>query len=502
MPNEHMQAFFHKRRKDGAALTFDDVLLIGNRAKCAPWEVDLSTRFSRNVKLNLPIVGAAMSTVTEAKMAIALAKMGGIGSIHRILSPENQAKEVGRVKHHQHGFIDEPKTVYPYETVAQLLAKKAEKEWKFDSFPVVERGSNKLLGIITRTDIKRCDDYTKRIDQVMTPIDKMITAREGVDMHEAYRILKESDKNVLPIIKSEGTLVGIYTFSDLKRMIAEKTIHNMDHGGKLRVCAAVGVGEEALERAERLVAQGVDVLHIDMANAWQDYVFTTARALKEKYPDGPDVVLGNFIRPEAVSDALHATKVDGILVGMGGGSICTTRVVTGTGLPQVTAVYECAMAAAKLDVPVCSDGGIRYTGDIAIALAAGAESVMVGGLVAGTEEAPGEKRKLADGSYVKEYYGMGSERAMKESSGARQRYLQGQGRLIPEGVEGVVPYKDAVTAILELQKGGLEKAFHSNGARTIMELHEKARFTQVTSAGHRESHVHDVSVEVQASNYR
>jgi len=502
MASQTKDEFFEKRKHDGFALTFDDVLLRGARARCAPWEIDLTTRFTRDVPLRMPIASAAMSSVTESKMAIALAKNGGIGSIHRNLPPEEQARVVGKVKHHIHGFIDEPIVAHPYETVAEFLERKEKKGWAYDNFPVVEGTTNKLLGLMTRHNFKRCDDLNERIDAVMTPVSDQFTTREDININDAYARLKAMDKDVLLTVRGV-VLIGMWSFADVRRVVkGEKPMHNVDHLERLRVCAAVGVGKEAFLRAELLVAKGVDVLHVDMANAWQDFVFDTAKELKAKYKDGPNIMLGNFAVPEAVHEAIEECNPDGIVVGIGGGSICTTRKVTGTGVPQITAAYECAQAAQSFGIPVCADGGIRHAGDVVMALAVGPESVMVGNLVAGTDETPMERRKLPDGSYEMDYYGMGAERAMNESSGSRQRYLQGQGVLIPEGVEGTVPYKGSVEYTLAVEVGGLRKGLHSNGARTIAELRTNARFNQVTAAGDRESHIHDIHAAVTPPNYR
>lgn len=499
MSNSSLQKFFESRKD--IALTFDDVLLKGARASFALREVSLATQFSRNVHLQVPIVGAAMSSVVGSKMAIALAKLGGIGSIPRSLDPEAQAKAVARVKHHIHGFIDEPILAKAEDTVEDLLRERTEKGWEFDSFPVLNT-KGKLVGLMTHSDFKRCDNPALVVGAVMTTVEKLISAREGISLKDAYSMLKETDKNVLPVLRTDGSLAGMYTFTDLKRIMTEKTMHNVDISGQLCVAAAIGAGPEAYERAELLVAKGVDVLHIDMANGWQDFVFTTAKCLKETYKNGPDIVLGNFAQGRAAREAVDETGVDGILIGIGGGSICTTRTVTGTGVPQVSAVYECARYLENTGVPVCSDGGIRQSGDIAIALSVGADSVMVGGLIAGTEEAPGVVHRLENGQRVKDYYGMGSERAMLESAGSRQRYLQGQGVLIPEGVEGSVSYKGSVETVLSVHLGGVRKALHCNGARTIEELHEKAELNQVTFAGRVESHAHDITLSSASSGYR
>jgi IMP dehydrogenase len=335
----------------------------------------------------------------------------------------------------------------------------------------------------------------------MTKLGDLYTARKGVSKEEAYKLLQKWDKNVLPVLDSYDRLVGIYVYSDLKRMLTEKkTNHNLDTQGQLRVCAAIGVGEEAMIRAELLAAKGVDVLHIDMAHGWQKIVIDTIRMLKQKYPNGPDIVAGNISNRDATV-ALMEAGADGILVGQGGGAICTTRLVAGIGKPQVSAVYGCARAIWSKDVPIVSDGGIVDSGDIVVALAAGAKSVMVGNLLAGTKETPGEEKILGDGTAVKDFYGMGSIRAMTESPGSRQRYLQTGGALIAEGIEATVQYKGPVGDVLAQQVGGLRKGLHYCGARNIAQLRDKAKFFQVTSAGITESHPHNVTMSVRPPNY-
>lgn len=495
MPSQRMIDFFSRQ---SMSLTFDDVLAQTGYAGFYPSDISIEGRLSRNIALPLPIVGAAMSTVVGASMAIALAKHGGIGSIPRSLDPEEQAKQVARVKHHIHGFIEAPIAASASETVAELLARRKAHGWEFDSFPVFNfENGGEFVGLITHQDIKRCDDYSLKVGAVMTT--DLVTAPPSITKREAYELLKERNKNVLPIMEGK-CFVGMYVFSDLKRILTEKTAHNVDAANRLRVAAATGVGDEAIERAKLLIAKGVDALHVDMANGAQKIVLDTIVRIRKECDDGPDIIAGNVSTADGAL-SLAAARPDGILVGQGGGSICTTRVVAGIGQPQVTAVWECARALEETGIPVISDGGIRHSGDMVIALCAGASAIMAGNLLAGTDESPGEKR-FKNNRYVKEYYGMGSSRAMKESAGSRQRYLHSQGAYVPEGVEGEVPYKGPVGEVLEQASGGLRKGFHYIGARTLRELHERAWFKQVSPAGARESHPHDITITAEQPNYQ
>lgn len=488
--------FFDERR---ISLTFDDVLAQTGFADFYPADISVAGRLSRNVLLPLPIVGAAMSTVVGTPMAIALAKQGGIGSIPRSLAPEEQAKQVARVKHHIHGFIDDPIFAYVDESVEGLLARRKAHGWEFDSFPVLNREGGAFVGLMTHSNFKRCDDLSAKVGAVMTSRDALVVASSAVTKREAYDMLKHHDKNVLPVMDGSAFL-GMYVFSDLKRILVEKTTHNVDAQNRLRVAAAIGVGDEAVLRAKLLVAKDVDVLHIDMANGAQRIVVETIKRVRDACGSCPDIIAGNVSSADGAY-ALAEAKPDGILVGQGGGSICTTRVVAGIGQPQVTAVWECARALEGSGIPVISDGGIRHSGDMVIALCAGASSVMVGNLLAGTDESPGE-RKFKNNRYVKEYYGMGSSRAMKESAGSRQRYLHSQGAYVPEGIEGEVPYKGSVAEVLEQAAGGIRKGFHYVGARDLTELHAKAWFKQVSVAGARESHPHDITITAESPNYQ
>ena len=487
MPSDKVNSFFKSR---ACALTFDDANLETGPAEFAPHEVNFAGRITRNVGTPLPIAGAAMSSVVGVQMAIALAKAGGIGSLPRSMDPEEQAKAVARVKHHVHGFIDEPIPAYADETVESLLRRRAEKGWEFDSFPVLDE-KGKFVGLMTHHNFKRCDNAGLLVGSVMTPLGQLVTREEGTTFQDAYKVLKECDKNVLPIMRKDGS-VGFFTFADLKRIIDENTTHNIDEKNQLRVAGAVGVGDESLLRAELMVNKGVDVLHIDMAHGAQRVVVETIHRLKEKFRNGPDIMVGNVSNRAGTRYLLDA-GVDGIVVGQGGGSICTTRRITGIGKPQLHAVWECAHEAQGMDVGILADGGLRESGDLGKALAAGATCGMVGNLIAGTDEAPGEKH--FDGTqFVKYYYGMGSLRAMKESAGSRQRYLHSQGAYVPEGVEGKVPYKGPVSSILGQLAGGLRKTFHYVGARNLDELHYKADFMELSVAGEIESHPHDIAI--------
>lgn len=496
MPNKRTVRFFNGRE----ALTFDDVLVQQGVANFYINEVAVAGRLSANITLPIPVVAAAMSSVVGKDMAVALAKQGGIASVPRSFAPEEQAKIVSRVKHHINGLLDDPIPAYATETVAEFLNRRQEHGWDFDSFVVyASKADETFVGLMTHSNFKRCDDFNAKIGAVMTKRADLKTAAPTITRREAYDLMRQFDKNVLPIIEGDE-FKGIYLYSDLKRILTEKTNHNVDGQERLRVVAAIGVGDEALERAEALVNKGVDALHIDMAHGSQKIVAETIRRYKEKYPDGPDIIAGNVTTREGAL-FLKKAGTDAVVVGLGGGSICTTRVVTGVGRPQLAAVAECAHALEGSGIPVISDGGIRFSGDAVKALCAGASCTMVGNLLAGTDEAPGDKY-LFQGVYYKDYYGMGSMRALTESAASRQRYLQQRGKaLVPEGIEGRVPYKGPLRSVIEQYVGGLEKGFFDAGARSLEELHAKGAFEQVTNAGNRESHVHDVVMTSEPPNY-
>ena len=494
LANKEMIAFFEALQRDHLAVTFDDVRLkTGEFCGDSLSDISLETLFSRNVPLRIPIVSAAMDTVTEHKLAIEMARFGGLGIIHKNLSPEKQAHEVGRVKHFIHGFVEKPICVAPDQTVEAVLGMKREKGYGFDTFPVLD-GYGKLVGILTGNDFD-FEDRGSLVSKAMTK--EVVTAPRGTTVDQAYDLLREHKKKVLPILGDDGLLIGLYTLSDITRIKSGTSAYNLDAKGQLRVGAAIGVLGDAYERVEQLINENVDVVVIDTAHADSKNVYETLKELKRKY-GSLDVVVGNVSEAPSARRLLDA-GADGIKVGQGGGSICTTRIIAGIGCPQVSAVYQCAK---DVSVPICSDGGIRYSGDVTIALGAGAHSVMLGNALAGTEETPGQI-VLVDGRQWKMYRGMGSLSAMQEHAGSRARYKLGSGgTLIPEGVEGLVPYRGNVGDVLTQFVGGLRSGMGSVGALTIDELHSKAIFHRISSAGQTESHPHDIKITQEAPNYR
>jgi IMP dehydrogenase len=476
-------------------LTFDDVLLIPARSEILPTETDTTTFFSRNVRLNIPISSAAMDTVTEAHLAIALAQQGGIGVIHRNLSIEAQAAEVDKVKRSESGMIVDPITITPDRPISEALAVMA--HYKISGVPVVD-GDGKLVGILTNRDLRFETRLDLRVRDVMTGREKLITAPVGTTLEDAKAILQQYRIEKLPIVDEDFRLKGLITVKDIQKAIKYPNAAK-DHLGRLRVGAAIGATGDFLERAAELVKARVDVLVIDTAHGHATRVLEAVRQVKRKFPE-VDVVAGNVSTAEATRE-LIAAGADGVKVGQGPGSICTTRVVTGAGVPQITAIMDCARAARGTGVPIIADGGIRFSGDITKAIAAGADCVMIGSLFAGTDESPGETI-LYQGRTFKTYRGMGSLGAMM--AGSSDRYAQDleRGKLVPEGVEGKVPYKGPLAAIVEQLVGGLRAGMGYCGCRTIRELQEKARFIRITPAGWRESHVHDVIITKEAPNYR
>ncbi|MBI4043563.1 MAG: IMP dehydrogenase [Candidatus Diapherotrites archaeon] len=481
------------------ALTYDDVRLGTAYSDVRPAHVDVSSRFSRNIPLKIPIVSAAMDTVTEALMAIELAKQGGLGVIHRNFVPADQAKEVTRVKFYLNGLIRVPITFYEDEMVESILRVRQEKGYSFHTFPILRR-DGMLAGIVTENDFDMAKDHSVPVKSIMTT--DLVTRGPECSIEEAHRVMVEKKKKVLPLIHSDKRLAGLYVFNDVHRIVSgERSAHNVDENGQLRVGAAIGVGEGEVERAQLLVNANVDVLVIDVAHAHSKLVLEMVRTLKSRFSK-TDVVAGNISEPEAVPDLIGA-GVDGIKVGQGPGSICTTRVVAGIGCPQVTAVYNCVKAARGSGIPVCADGGITYSGDIPIALAAGASSVMLGSLLAGTAESPGEVIYV-EGKALKRIRGMGSLSAMRESKGSRERYRQTDvslKKLVPEGIEGVVPFRGALADVLIQYVGGLRAGMGYVGAHNVEELQQKAFFRRITSAGQKESHPHDIQLISEAPNY-
>lgn len=474
-------------------LTFDDVLLLPAKSGVLPREIDLTTMLTRNIKINIPIVSAAMDTVTEADLAIAVAREGGIGIIHRAMSPERQASEIDKVKKSESGMIVDPITTSQDAPISEALAMM--KKYKISGVPVTEKG--KLIGILTNRDLRFETQLSKKVSNVMTK-EKLITAPVGTTLDEAKKILHKYKIEKLPIIDKENNLKGLITIKDIEKR--EKYPNACkDSIGRLCVGAAIGTGEDSLNRAELFVKAGVDVIVIDTAHGHTASVISMLKTLKKKFD--VDVIGGNIATAEAAIDLIKA-GADGIKVGIGPGSICTTRIIAGAGVPQLTAIKNCSSVAKKYGIPVIADGGIKYSGDITKALAAGAHSVMIGSLFAGTDESPGEIVLLQGRSY-KVYRGMGSIGAMEQ--GAKDRYMQSgvkSAKLVPEGVEGRVPYKGPLSQSVNQLIGGLRSGMGYCGCRNLGELREKARFIRITNAGLRESHVHDVIITKEAPNYR
>ena len=479
-------------------LTFDDVSLVTQYADFLPAQTDISCHFSRNVKLNIPFVSAAMDTVTESSMAIAMAKLGGIGVIHKNLSPERQAEEVRKVKSYLNGVISAPVTFHPEQTVAEMMREKQIRKYSFSGFPIVD-DANRLVGIVTSRDIKFLTDFDVKIRDVMT-LDP-VTAPVGGTMADAYAKMIEHKVGKLPIVDGNGKLAGLYSFLDVRTLIEhDEPDYNRDKHHRLRAAAAVGPYDE--KRIEALVNAGVDVIVIDTAHGHSKGVIETVSLIKKTYGDQLDVVAGNIATGEAAK-ALADAGADGIKVGIGPGSICTTRVVAGVGVPQVSAVYA-AVSSLPSDLPVIADGGIKQSGDVAKALAVGANCVMMGSVLAGTSESNGEVILHQGRSYVA-YRGMGSLEAMKANAGSRERYGQADvdddHKLVPQGIEAMVPFRGAVKDVIHQFVGGVRYSFGYCGARDLAEFQEKARLVRITSAGLREAHPHDVVITKDAPNY-
>ena len=479
-------------------LTFDDISLVTQYADFLPHDADVSSKFSRNVKLNIPFVSAAMDTVTESDMAIAMARLGGIGVIHKNLSIERQADEVRKVKYYLNGIIRTPVTFHPEQTVAEMMNEKRVKKYSFSGFPIVD-DNGKLVGIITSRDFRFLSDYNIRIRDVMTK--EPVVAKDSISMLQAYKMMVEHKVGKLPMVNSEGKLTGLYSFLDVKTLIEkEEPDYNRDDRHQLRAAAGIGPYDEA--RAEALINAGVDVLVLDTAHGHSKGVIDTVKLLKKTYGDRVDVIAGNIATAEAAK-ALADAGVDGIKVGIGPGSICTTRVVAGVGVPQVTAVYEVAKSVPR-DLPVIADGGIKQSGDVAKALAVGASCVMMGSALAGTSESTGEVVLHQGRSYVI-YRGMGSLAAMKTGKGSRERYgqddVEDDAELVPQGIEGMVPFRGAVRNVIIQFVGGLRYSFGYCGARTLSEFQDRAKMVRVTAAGLREAHPHDVTMVKDAPNY-
>ncbi len=493
--------FFQKMDELGLALTYADVRLRTNYSEAMPDEVSLVTRFSRHVPLKIPLVSAAMDTVTTSRLAIEMASMGGLGIIHRNLSPKEQASEVATVKLYLNGIVDKPICVRDTDTIENILRRREEKGYTFHSFPVVD-ARGKLVGIITKNDFEFCDNIKKTAREVMASNLILVSSRVGTE--DAHVIMKKNKKKILPVVNSKGEVDGMYTFKDLKRLSSPGMAnYNVDERNQLRVGAAVGVGNDALERASLLVEKNVDVLVLDTAHGDSKGVLDSVKQLKGIYGDRVDIVAGN-VSEASSAERLIAVGADGVKVGQGPGSICTTRIIAGIGAPQVTAVYNCSRVALLHEVPVCADGGVKYSGDLPIAIGAGASSIMLGSMLAGTEEAPGDL-VFFEGRQWKQYRGMGSVGAMEESKGSRERYGQKdvarKSDLVPEGVEGLVPYKGSVRNVLVQYIGGLRRGMGYTGTTTIEELQEHADFIRLSQAGNDESHPHDVKITKESPNY-
>lgn len=475
----------------GEGITFDDVLLVPARSKVLPRDVDISTRLTSQIKLNIPIMSAGMDTVTEMRMAIAVAREGGIGVIHRNMSIERQAEEVDRVKRSEHGVITNPFHLSPMHTINDAAA--LMERYRISGVPITVEG--KLVGILTNRDLRFEKDFSRLIKDVMTK-DKLITAPEGTTLDEAQEILARYKIEKLPIVDENYMLKGLITIKDIEKTIAYPRAAK-DIKGRLLVAAAVGTAKDTLSRVAALLEAGVDALVVDTAHGHAELVLQSVKKIKREYPDAM-VIAGNIATAEAARDLIHA-GADALKVGVGPGSICTTRVIAGIGVPQITAVSEVARVAHSRKIPVIADGGIKYSGDITKALAAGADVVMIGSLFAGTEESPGETEIFQGRSY-KVYRGMGSIGAMKE--GSRDRYFQeDEQKLVAEGIEGRVPYRGTVADMVFQMVGGLRAGMGYCGVRNIEELQTKTKFIRITNAGLIEGHPHDVQITKEAPNY-
>ncbi len=476
------------------AITFDDVLLVPNKSKVLPRDVNLKTRLTKNIELNIPILSSAMDTVTESEMAIAVAREGGMGIIHKNMPIEMQASEVDKAKRSESGMIFDPITLTSDKTIGDALL--LMKEYKISGIPIIDT-QNKLIGILTNRDLRFEPDGTLLVSKIMTK-ENLVTAPVGTDLEKAEVILQKYKIEKLPVVDKYGILRGLITFKDIQK---RKKFPNAckDKFGRLRVGAAVGISEDTIERVSELVKAGADIIVVDTAHGHSQGVLDMVKKIKNKFD--VDLIAGNVATEEATYDLINA-GADCVKVGIGAGSICTTRIIAGVGVPQISAVIECAKAAAKYKIPIISDGGIKQTGDVPKAIAAGADSVMLGGMFAGTEEAPGEK-VLFEGRSYKVYRGMGSIEAMKK--GSSDRYFQDAeddlNKLVPEGIEGIVPYKGNVGETIYQILGGLRSSMGYCGAKNIKEMKSKTKFVRITNAGLKESHPHDVRITKEAPNY-
>ena len=478
------------------AFTFDDVLLLPRYSDFAPSEADTETKLTKNVNIKIPLISAAMDTVTESRMAIALAEAGGLGVIHKNNSIEDQAALVKSVKKHESGVVRDPTTIKSSKTIGEL--KQLTSELKISGMPVVDEGN--LVGIVTSRDFKYADDMDADVSSIMTPREKLITVKEGISQDDVKKMMYENKIEKILVLDESGSLSGLVTMKDIEKS-AEHPDATKDSSGRLKVGAALGTGSETLDRAKRLYEAGADVFIIDSAHGHSKNVIDTIKLIKKEFKD-VDVIGGNVATPEGALELVRA-GADAVKVGMGPGSICTTRIIAGIGVPQISAILEIKKALVGRDISIIADGGVRFSGDIAKAIAAGADSVMLGGLFAGTEEAPGEV-ELFQGRSFKTYRGMGSIGAMTEREDAN-RYSQEDvesDKLVPEGIEGRVPYKGWVVNVINQLVGGLRQSMGYIGCKDISQMQKDSQFVEITNAGMTESHVHDVMITKEAPNYQ
>ncbi|MFP4465832.1 MAG: IMP dehydrogenase [Candidatus Goldiibacteriota bacterium] len=477
-------------------LTFDDVLLVPQKSGVLPKDADTKTKLSAGISLNIPVVSAAMDSVTEAKMAIAMAQVGGIGVIHKNLTIEEQASEVDKVKRSESGMIKDPYTLDPEATVMQAV--EAMTHHKISGFPITK--GKKLVGILTNRDLRFVKNKKQKVKELMTPKDRLITAKTGINISKAQEILHKSRIEKLPVVNKNFELRGLITIKDIEKKLKFPNA-TKDKYGRLRTAAAIGPSGDFIERAVMLADAGVDAFVIDTAHGHSDNVAKAVKEIKRRF-GGIDVIAGNIATYEAAKELIRA-GVDAIKVGIGPGSICTTRIIAGIGVPQVTAIMDCVKVARKNNIPVIADGGIKYSGDVVKAIASGADSVMLGGLLAGTQESPGET-VLLEGRQFKVHRGMGSLAAMKKRGG-RERYFQWEEeeeKLVPEGIEGRVPFRGTLSLTVHQLMGGLRSGMGYCGVKNIKELKTRAKFIQITGAGLKESHPHDIAITNEAPNYR
>ncbi len=478
------------------ALTFDDVLLVPAHSQILPRDVSLATQLTRNISLNLPLLSAAMDTVTEGRLAIALAQEGGIGIIHKNLSPKQQAAEVAKVKRFESGILRDPITVAPSMTVRDVI--EITRQYRISGLPVIDK-AGKVVGIVTNRDLRFETNLDQPVKAIMTPRKRLVTVKEGASVEDAQELIRKHRLERVLVVDDDFRMRGLITVKDILKS-TEHPLANKDASGRLRAGAAVGVGAGTEERVEALAEAGIDVIVVDTAHGHSQGVLDRVNWVKKNFPQ-VEVIGGNIATADAAR-ALVDCGADAVKVGIGPGSICTTRIVAGVGVPQITAIQNVSEALKGTGVPMIADGGIRYSGDIAKAIAAGANTVMLGGLFAGTEEAPGEV-ELFQGRSYKSYRGMGSLGAMQ--AGSSDRYFQeataNVDKFVPEGIEGRVPYKGSVLAVIHQLTGGLRSSMGYLGCATIDAMHDRATFVEITSAGVRESHVHDVQITKEAPNY-